>query len=317
MSQPKLSLVVVVHRMSRQAARSLECLTPAYQRHVDPSDYEVIVVENASDDLLGEEHVRACGENFRYFLREDRGSSPVFSLSYGLWQARSFFVGVLLDGAYLMTPRVLEFALIGRLLAAHPVVAVPGYHLGRLPQHEAHAGGYGEDAERELLERSGWEADPYRLFDVSVPIPGTQAGYLVPLPEAGCFFVHRKALRDLQGQYQLFVEPGGGSVASFLLSECCRRPGAELIVLPGEGAFHQFHGGVYSSHREDREDLLFRRRWRLQQVTAGKPEPVEREPRLLGAMTGRSLARLRVSLRPLTLRARTKAEQGLPLWSEE
>ena len=51
---PRLSVVVIVHKMPGQAERTLASLGPAYQRGVDPADYEVIVVENQSDQPLGE-----------------------------------------------------------------------------------------------------------------------------------------------------------------------------------------------------------------------------------------------------------------------
>src|SRR5689334_5918442 len=52
---PLLSLLVIVHRMPEQAGRTLRSLSPSYQRNAAASDYEVIVVENASDRLLGAE----------------------------------------------------------------------------------------------------------------------------------------------------------------------------------------------------------------------------------------------------------------------
>ena len=45
--------MVVVHEMARQAENTLLTLGARYQRHVSEADYEIVVVENASRDLLG------------------------------------------------------------------------------------------------------------------------------------------------------------------------------------------------------------------------------------------------------------------------
>jgi len=46
--KPKLSVVVVVHNIPREASRTLYSLSPHYQRHIAAQDYEVIVVDNGS-----------------------------------------------------------------------------------------------------------------------------------------------------------------------------------------------------------------------------------------------------------------------------
>ena len=51
---PRLTIVLVVYKMDKQAEKTLFSLSPAYQRDVEESDYEVIVVENNSDEMLGQ-----------------------------------------------------------------------------------------------------------------------------------------------------------------------------------------------------------------------------------------------------------------------
>ena len=67
MTSPKVSIVVILHRMSRQAENTLYSLSTAFQRNVSDDDYEIIAVENASDDPLGEARARAQAKNLRYF----------------------------------------------------------------------------------------------------------------------------------------------------------------------------------------------------------------------------------------------------------
>ena len=73
----ELSVVVVVHDMRREAARTLHSLSRAYQREVDDLDYEVIVVENGSEpeECLGADLVRSFGPEFRYLDLGDEATS--------------------------------------------------------------------------------------------------------------------------------------------------------------------------------------------------------------------------------------------------
>jgi GT2 family glycosyltransferase len=47
-ANPKLSVIVVCFNMFREAQRTLYSLSSTYQRHVEPSDYQVIVIDNGS-----------------------------------------------------------------------------------------------------------------------------------------------------------------------------------------------------------------------------------------------------------------------------
>ncbi|MEI2642884.1 MAG: hypothetical protein V9G10_11275 [Candidatus Nanopelagicales bacterium] len=131
----RLSIVVVVHRMSRQAENTLRSFAAPYQLHMDPADFEIIVVENESEDLLGEERACAIAPNIRFFLRANEGRSPVPALVFGIGEARSDHLGLVIDGARMVTPRVLHYASAAFRITEDAVVAIPGYHLGANEQH--------------------------------------------------------------------------------------------------------------------------------------------------------------------------------------
>ena len=50
--RPRLSLVLVVYRMPVQARNTIRSLLPDYQRGVSRDDYEVVIVENRSREVL-------------------------------------------------------------------------------------------------------------------------------------------------------------------------------------------------------------------------------------------------------------------------
>lgn len=283
----KLSIVVVVHRMSRQAENTLYSLSPAHQRHVDPDDYELIVVENESDDMIGEERaVASGGARTRYLARPNDG--PVQALAAGVASSSASLVGIVIDGARMASPRIVHYALAAFRINSHAVVSVPGYHLGRRHQHD-HPG-YGETAERALLDAVDWRTDGYRLFPISVYFnTNNQPGYLMPMLESNCLFLSRADYDAIGGVDVRFASAGGGLANLDLYRKALEDAPTELFVLPGEGTFHQFHGGVTTRPDDEREEMLHRMREEYLELK-GRPYAMpDAEPRLLGTVTGWAL----------------------------
>lgn len=255
--RPRLSVVVVVHRMPDQALRTLRTLSPAYQRGVSDGDLEVVVVENESDRCLDAATVAASGPAVRYLRRAEPSASPAAAVNAGIAAAAADAVAVMVDGARMLTPGVVSATLAALRAADLPVVCVPGYHLGGQLQYEAARTGYDEAAETALLARAGWPADGYALFDVAVLSGSCARGFLVPMGESNFLAAPRRLWEDLGGVDERFTSPGGGCVNLDLYKRACEHPGTTLVVLPGEGTFHQFHGGVTTGAPDVDRNALF------------------------------------------------------------
>lgn len=253
--RPRISVIVVVYRMRRQAMNTLRSLLPGYQTGVDGSEYEVLVVENPSEEMLDPGEVRALGRGVRYFARGEPEPSPVGALELGLRKARGRVVAFAVDGARLLTPGVMEHALAAYRMTPNAVVAVPGYHLGRVLQQEDRD--YGPEVEQALLESIGWPQAPYRLFEISCLSGSCAGGLYAPMAESNCFFVPRRLLARIGGIERRFRSPGGGFLNLDLYKRACEAPGAVPVLLAGEGTFHQYHGGVTTRHApRERQALL-------------------------------------------------------------
>ncbi len=241
---PVLSCVLIVHDMHDQAENTIRSLLPDYQRDVPPADYEVIIVENASARVMRQDFVGLLPENFRYYLRQDPEPSPGPAVNFGVARARGENICILIDGARMLTPGALQHIILGHTLSDAAVVSLPGYHLGHELQQEAAASGYDSLVERRLLQSIGWPRDGYRLFEIACLNASSALGFFLPNSESNCISLPRHTWNELGGYDLRFDLPGGGLVNLDFYKRACEHPGTRHVILPGEGTFHQFHGGV-------------------------------------------------------------------------
>lgn len=316
MSTPALSIVVIVHRMSRQAENTLYSLSAAHQKNVRQSDYEIVVVENESDDVLGESRAVALGENIRYFLRREPGVTPVPALNFGFEQARSSYVGFIIDGARMSTPRLVEHALMASRVAKYPLVIVPGYHLGKKEHHLNSTSGYDEKVEQHLLRLANWQRNGYALFRIACFSGANPRGFFSQFLESNCFFCRRESFEKIGRADERFNLPGGGSVNIYLYHQLARLPESELIVLAGEGSFHQFHGGVTTVEVPDREAMLQTHRDNLKEIFGGPFKGMHREPAFLGTFTPEASDFVRESTEHATVQYENCRKAGMSQWQK-
>ena len=102
--QPEVSVVVVVHNMAREAPRTLYSLSAAYQQHITADAYEMIVVDNGSSPPLDLKVFDGLAGNFRLIRIDPAPASPAHAINRGLAEARGDVIGVMIDGARMVTP---------------------------------------------------------------------------------------------------------------------------------------------------------------------------------------------------------------------
>ncbi len=241
---PSVSVVVISYNMARELKRTLYSLSTRMQVGINKSQYEIIVVDNGSLDTAYLEDCRSIESNIIVINMDNASQSPSAAVNKGIRHAKANIIGVMIDGARIASPGLLQNVLLASKLHHRPVVSTLGFHLGREQQMVSIKKGYNQDIEDKLLDDVDWTADGYRLFDISVFASSSNKGFFLPISESNALFMNRDMWLELGGFDQNFACPGGGLVNLDTYVRACTLQDAQLIILLGEGTFHQVHNGV-------------------------------------------------------------------------
>ncbi len=255
-----LSIVVLCFNMRRELARTLHSLSRAYQRGMETADYEVILVDNGSDEPPTEAEYAGLDLNLRIVRQPNPTPSPVAAANLGLSLCRGELICVIFDGARMASPGLLAAGVRAARLHARPIVFTQSLTLGRGIQHLIAGESYDQAVEDRLIDSIAWPGDGYRLFEIATGLtPETgERRWARPLYESNALFMPAALWRETGGYDPLFVTAGGGCASMDLFQRACVLPGAQLIVITGEATFHQIHTGSVSTAAKDAVDKLKR-----------------------------------------------------------
>jgi len=239
----QLSIITAFRNMQREAPRTLFTLSPEYQQNTSPDEYEVIAVDAGSNSPLFETYpVEQFGRNFRSFRAED-DPSPAMAINKAARQAEGRAISVCIDGARMLSPGIVRHTIDALRVRDNPLVATLAWHLGPDIQNISMESGYNQAEEDQLLNTIDWRHDGYELFRISTIAGSSARGFFLPICESNFATVTKSIWERLGGLDERFASPGGGLVNLDFYREACEAC-TSIIVLLGEGTFHQFHGGV-------------------------------------------------------------------------
>ena len=286
MSKPRVSVIVVVFNIPREAPRTLYSLSAEYQRDIAADDYEVIVVDNGSDPPFDAGILESLSGNFRLIRLDPAPPSPAHAINVGLAAARGDVIGVMIDGARMVTPGLLHFARAGVGLYPRAIVSGLGWYLGLDQQRWALECHYDRAREDALLASIEWPADGYRLFEIAALDETTVDGWFGTVAELNGLFLSRQSWDLMNGADERFDAPGGGFLNLDIIIRACELADSRLVILLGEGTFHQLHGGIATNARPGAIQEAVAS-WRAQyQEIRGRPwsPPASRQRSFLGVL---------------------------------
>ena len=250
----KLSVIVISYNMSRELPRTLRTLSAHMQQGIDARDYEIIVVDNGSLTPVNQTYCKSIAPNTTFLDETTSSRSPAAAINYGLAHARGDLIGVMIDGARMASPGLLRCAIDAGKLHSNAVIGSLAFHLGESMQMNSVKTGYNQEVEDRLLDTVPWKEDGYKLFDISVFAGSSDKGWFVVPAETNAMFMRKHIWKELGGYSLQFQSAGGGLVNHDTWKRVCALDHAQVVMLLGEGTFHQFHGGIATNAIECRYD---------------------------------------------------------------
>jgi glycosyltransferase involved in cell wall biosynthesis len=296
MKIPILSVIVVLYNMQREARRTLYTLSSKYQKDSNINEYEVLVVDNGSQIPVEDTFVKSFGANF-HLIRFNPSPSPAASINKAVSIARGNLVMIIIDGARMLSPGIINATLETFKAFNYPLVATVAYHLGPKRQNISITEGYNQETEDLLLEGIDWKTNGYKLFSVSVLAGSSNNGWFLPLSESSCLTINKTEYNKINGYCESFKTPGGGFVNLDFYKRACENTD-NLVILLGEGTFHQFHGGVATNvPLSQHPGPVFRNEYR--QIRGYSFTPPTQESILFGKLPKESIPFLNYSVERL------------------
>lgn len=242
--KPKVSIIVISYNMNRELPRTLLSLSLPYQKDIGRDDYEVILIDNGSKVPPSVADFAHLNLDLQVVSMHNPTKSPVPAINFGLKQVSGEIIGVYIDGARIASPRLIASARDAISYNQRAFVGSRGRYLGNKFQRVAIVEGYNQQAEDDMLAKSGWENDGYKLFDISVFDESSGPTWFDPVAESNSLFMWRSLWDELGGYAEGFITPGGGLVNLDTWKRACELPDTVPTLLLGEATFHQVHGGI-------------------------------------------------------------------------
>jgi glycosyltransferase involved in cell wall biosynthesis len=242
--KPKVSIIVISYNMNRELPRTLLSLSVPFQKEITRDEFEVILIDNGSKVPPTASDFSHLDFDLRVVSMDNPTKSPVPAINFGLKQVSGQIIGVYIDGARIASPRLIASARDAITYNQRAFVGSRGRYLGNKFQRVAIVEGYNQQAEDEMLAKSGWENDGYKLFDISVFDESSGPTWFDPVAESNSLFMWRSLWDELGGYAEGFITPGGGLVNLDTWKRACELPDTVPTLLLGEATFHQVHGGI-------------------------------------------------------------------------
>lgn len=282
---PLVSFIIVCYEMSREVPRTVLSCLKEYQSISNETEIEIIVVDNGSKNVISESVQEKWPDYVRHICVKNPNASPARAVNLGVSEAKGKYVGIIVDGARILSSGIVERVRQVDSLFPNPFITTLGYHLGdKIQQDNA---GYNAKIEDELLNSIEWPNTPSRLFDISCLSGTSKGGLLNTSAESNAFFIKREHFLNIGGYNEEFVSSGGGYVNLDFFNRAVSNSPSNFVLLTDQGSFHQVHGGVSTTYTPNNSQFRVdqAKRWKdeFKAVTSRDYQRVMIDPYLFGS----------------------------------
>ncbi|MFK8013275.1 MAG: sulfotransferase [Marinicellaceae bacterium] len=249
-----LSIVLICYNMQREIIRTVQSFLAPYQVDIDDKTIEIIVIDTGSKQLPDLSDFK---DKIKFIKFKTKHPSPVEAVNHGINIASSELIGVLIDGARMVTPGMCRDVIKVNDIYNRVFISTLAFHLGPKVQMESVFEGYNQDVEDSLLENIDWMNNGYDLYLASSLALSSINGLFGPIAESNAIFTTKEIWKELNGFDEKFISIGGGLSNLDVYKRACEMQDLKHIRLSNEATFHQVHGGVATNNKQGINDSIF------------------------------------------------------------
>jgi len=275
-----LTLIIAYYDIPKHIERTLISCAPWYQKAA-AHQIEVIIADNGSTKPLSDD----LKERFPFvskIIRTEGKPSPVFALNDAIKHAKFDMVGLMIDGAHMLSPGIFRNTRDIAQLYSRPVINIPQYYLGNLSQNlNPHLDAWTK--ETWWLNHLNWPEQGYSLFGYAL-FPGENIFKSVNnCIESNCLIARKVVYEECGAFDERFDEPGAGFANLEMFTRLTNHHDNTYVMFPGEGSFHQDHDGTTTKKSpEERDRLVQVYREKYTSITGNESLPNVRSPMVYG-----------------------------------
>ncbi len=235
----KISVLLFCYDIREEVINTLESLRNEYQ-NFDPSLYEVLILENPSENNLSAKEIYNLPDNFFYNLNTHKKSFTE-SLNHLSSKANGDYLLIIPDGANILSKRVLNYCYQAIKISSKCIVAFHSYNLGfaenGISKKDIHDS---KKIEKAFLNEM-FPKFPDSLLNNASWADSSSSGSFSQMAESNCLLLTKQLWNKIDGFDQRLDSIEEGIANLDLYNRALENKDHKLFFVLGEGTIHQLN----------------------------------------------------------------------------